>query len=315
MLRYLGTRLITAAITLLGVSLLVFFAMRLVPGGYVTAMLGPSAATQPELVAQLEARYGLDDPLLVQYGVWLKNAVQGDFGESLGTRASVSAEIARRAGVTIELTLLATLFSLLIGIPAGVLAAVKRSSATDVATRSVSLLGLSIPDFVLGTLLIYLVSTRQLGLPVSGYIPFSDDPAGHVKSLILPVLSLGMITTAIVMRITRSSVIETLAEPYVVMARAKGLHPRTVARRHVIRTALIPTATIVGINMGYLLSGAVIIEEIFSLPGLGRYAYQGILNRDYPIAQATILVGTLMFVLANLIVDVLYVFLDPRIRY
>jgi peptide/nickel transport system permease protein len=315
MLRYLGTRFVTAAITLLGVSLIVFFAMRIVPGGFVSAMLGAQAASQPELVAQIEEQYGLNDPLLVQYGIWLRNAVQGDFGESLGTRSSVSAEIQRRASVTIELTVLATLFSLLVGIPLGVLAAMKRTSATDVITRSFSLLGLSIPDFVLGTLLIYFVSTRHIGLPVSGYISFNEDIVGHFKSLLLPVLSLGMITTAAVMRVTRASVIETLNEPYVVTARAKGLHPRAVARRHVIRTALIPTVTIVGINMGYLLSGAVIIEEIFSLPGLGRYAFQGILNRDYPIAQGTILVGALLFVVTNLVVDLVYALLDPRIRY
>ena len=154
-----------------------------------------------------------------------------------------------------------------------------------------------------------------MGLPVSGYIPVREDFIGHVKSMILPTISLGIVITAVVMRVTRASVAEVLSEPYIQAARAKGLHPRAVAWRHVMRAALIPTVTIIGINMGYLLSGAVIIEQIFSLPGLGRYALQGILGRDYPVAQGTVIAGALMFILANLIVDTTYAYLDPRIKY
>lgn len=315
MLRYVARRLVIAVITIFGVATIVFFVMRIVPGGIVEALGGPAVARSPELYAQLEKKYGLDRPLIAQYGIWLRNALQGDLGESLGTRASVSSEITRRAGVTIELTALATLLSLVIGVPVGILAAMRRASAGDVVSRSVALVAFSVPDFVLGTLLIYLVSTRGLGLPVSGYIPASENLTGHLKSMTLPTLSLGMITTAVIIRVVRSSVLEVLSEPYVVTARAKGLHPRVVVRRHVLRAALIPTVTIVGINVGYLLSGAVIIEELFSLPGLGRYAYQGIINRDYPVAQATVLVGALMFVLANLAADLLYAVLDPRIKY
>jgi peptide/nickel transport system permease protein len=313
--RYVATRIMTALITTLGVATIVFIAMRLVPGGFVQALLGPNAVQQPEVVAAMEKRYGLDQPLIVQYALWLGNAVQGDLGESLRMRTPVSAEIIRRSGVTIELTLLATLMSLVFGIPAGAVAALRRNSRVDIGTRVVSLIGLSIPDFVLGTLLIYVVSTRHLGLPISGYIAPSEDLAGHFRSMLLPTVTLGLITTSVVMRVMRSSMVEVLGEPYVVTALSKGLHPRTVAFHHVLRAALIPTVTIVGINMGYLLGGAVIVEELFSLPGLGRYALTGILNRDYPVAQGTVIVGALMFVFANLAADLAYAYLDPRIKY
>ena len=313
--RYVATRIITALITTLGVATIVFVAMRLVPGGFVQALLGPNATQQPEVVAAMEKRYGLDQPIIVQYGLWLGNAVRGDLGVSLRMQTPVSAEIVRRSGITIELTLLATLMSLVIGIPAGVVAALRRYSPADIGTRVVSLIGLSIPDFVLGTLLIYVVSTRHLGLPISGYIAPSEDLGGHLRSMVLPTVTLGLITTSVVMRVMRSSMVEILGEPYVVTAHSKGLHPRTVALNHVMRAALIPTVTIVGINMGYLLGGAVIVEELFSLPGLGRYALTGILNRDYPVAQGTVIVGALMFVFANLAADLAYAYLDPRIKY
>jgi len=313
--RYVATRIVTALITALGVATIVFVAMRLVPGGFVQALLGPNTVQQPEVVAAMEKRYGLDQPLIVQYGLWLGNALRGDLGESLRMRTPVSTEIVRRSGITIELTVLATLMSLVFGIPAGVVAALRRNSRVDIGTRVVSLIGLSIPDFVLGTLLIYVVSTRHFGLPISGYIAPSEDLVGHLRSMVLPTVTLGLITTSVVMRVMRSSMVEILGESYVVTAHSKGLHPRTVALNHVLRAALIPTVTIVGINMGYLLGGAVIVEELFSLPGLGRYALTGILNRDYPVAQGTVIVGALMFVFANLAADLAYAYLDPRIKY
>lgn len=315
MARFLVTRVFFAVVALLGISLIVFVAMRLVPGGFATAMLGPQGAQQPELVQQLNERYGLNDPLLVQYGTWLKNVLRGDFGESLGTHSSISYELTRRARVTIELALLATLVSVGFGVPMGIVAATKRGTITDAGVRGLGLLFLSIPDFVLGTLLIYFVSTRHIGLPVSGFVPLSESLIGNLKSMFLPVVSLGLITTAVVMRVTRASVAEVLNEPYIVTARAKGLSSGAVTLRHVLRGALIPVVTIVGINIGFLLSGAVIIEEIFALPGLGRYALQGISRRDYPVAQATVVLGAFMFVLSNLVVDLCYAWIDPRIRF
>lgn len=315
MLRYVARRIAIAILTVFGVSLIVFFTMRIVPGGIVETLGGPSVVQSPGLYARLQHKYGLDKPLVVQYGLWLRNALRGDLGESLGTRASVSHEIVHRIGVTTELTLLATLLSVLVGVPAGVFAAMRRGSIPDVATRSIALVGFSVPDFVLGTVLIWFVSTRHIGLPVSGYVPPSDGIGAHLRSMLLPTISLGVIITAVVLRVVRASVAEVLAEPYVVTARAKGLHPNLVARRHVLRAALIPLITIVGINTGYLLSGAVIIEELFSLPGVGRYAYQGIINRDYPVAQGTVIAGALLFILANLVADLLYAVVDPRIKY
>lgn len=315
MARFLTTRIITALITILGVATIVFVMMRLIPGGIVEALAGPAVVQSPEQVARIKAEHGLDKPLIVQYGLWLGNAVQGDFGVSLGAQTPVLPEIIRRTGLTVELAVLATIVSVVVGVPAGMIAAMRGNTGVDTAVRVIALIGLSVPEFVLGTLLIYFVSTRDLGLPISGYIPIREDVIGHVKSMILPTVSLGIVITAVVMRVTRASVAEVLSEQYVMAARAKGLHPRIVAWRHVMRAAMIPTVTIIGINMGYLLSGAVIIEQIFSLPGLGRYALEGILGRDYPVAQGTVVVGALMFILANLIVDATYAFLDPRIKY
>src|SRR5215213_5448590 len=315
MFRYLVKRILLAIVTTFGVATIVFISMRLVPGGFAQALLGANAARSPEVVEAIEERFGLDEPVTVQYWYWLRNAAQGDFGLSLRMNTPVSDEIVRRLKVTLELTGLATLMSVALGIPAGVFAALRRNSLGDVATRFIALAGLSVPDFVLGTLLIYAVARWHLGLPVSGYVSFSEDPIKHFKGMLLPTITLGIITTSIVTRVTRSSVIEVLNEPYVVTARAKGLHPRIVAQRHVLRAALIPTVTIVGINTGYLLGGAVIVEELFSLPGLGRYALTGILNRDYPVAQGAVIVGALMFIAANLIADLTYAFLDPRIKY
>jgi peptide/nickel transport system permease protein len=315
MLRYLVRRLLFAAVTTFGVATIVFISMRLVPGGFAQALVGANAARSPEIVRAIEERFGLDEPVIVQYWYWLRNAVQGDFGESLRMNTPVSDEIVRRLKVTLELTGLATLMSIVLGVPLGVFAALRRNSLSDVATRLVSLAGLSVPDFVLGTLLIFAVARWHLGLPVSGYVSISEDWVRHFKGMFLPTVTLGVIITAVVMRVTRASVIEVLNEPYVVTARAKGLAPKIVALRHVLRTALIPVVTIVGINTGYLLGGAVIVEELFSLPGLGRYALTGILNRDYPVAQGTIIVGAMLFIVANLIADLTYALLDPRIKY
>ena len=315
MLRYIARRAVISVLTVFGVATIVFAVMQVIPGGAVSALAGPQAARDPETRAALERQYGLDKPLVTQYGIWVKNAVQGDFGRSITTRAPVADEIVRRVGITGELTLLATIVSIVVGIPVGVFAALRRNSPADGATRLLSLAWFSIPDFVLGSLLIYWVSTRGIGLPVSGYIPLREDVVGHFKSMALPTLSLSLITTAVVIRVIRSSVVEVLSEPYVTTARAKGLHARVVTGRHVVRTALIPTVTIIGINVGYLLSGAVLIEQIFSLPGLGRYALQGISNRDLPVIQGAVVVGATAFVLTNLLVDLVYSLVDPRIRY
>lgn len=313
--RYIVTRTVMAFITILGVATIVFVLMRLIPGGIVQTLSGPSVAQRPELVERIKEHYGLNQPLIVQYGIWLRNAVQGDLGTSLSTGLPITGEIVRKARLTTELATLATLVSLVVGVPIGMLAALRPNSPVDSAVRVTALVGLSVPDFILGTLVIFFVSTHALGLPISQYVSWSEDPLGHLRSMVLPTLVLSVGITAVVMRVIRASMLDVLNEPYVVTARAKGLRERIVTRRHVMRAALIPTVTIVGINMGYLLSGAVIVEQLFSLPGLGRFALQGILGRDYPVAQATVVVGAFMFILANLVTDVLYGLLDPRIKY
>lgn len=305
----------TAFITILGVATIVFVLMRLIPGGIVEALAGPSVSQQPELVEAIKDKYGLNEPLVVQYGIWLGNALRGDLGESLGTGRPIMEEILRKGRITIELATLATIVSIVVGVPLGMLAAFRANSPIDGGVRVSALVGLSIPDFVLGTLLIYFVSTWGLGLPISQYVSWSDSPVGHLKSMALPTFVLSVSITAVVMRVIRASMLDVRNEAFVVTARSKGLQERHVTTRHVMRAALIPTVTIVGINLGYLLSGAIIVEELFSIPGLGRYALQGILGRDYPVAQATVVVGTLMFVLANFVTDILYAFLDPRIKY
>ena len=313
--RYIATRAVVALVTILGVATIVFVLMRLIPGGIVQALAGPSVAQQPELVERIKEQYGLNQPLVVQYGIWLGHALHGDLGTSLSTGLPITDEIVRKARLTIELATLATLVSLVVGVPVGMLAALRPNSPIDSVIRVTAVFGLSIPDFVLGTLVIFFVSTHALGLPISQYVSWTEDPLGHLRTMILPTLVLSVGITAVVIRVIRASMLDVLNEAYVVTARAKGLRERTVTRRHVMRAALIPTVTIVGINMGYLLSGAVIVEQLFSLPGLGRFALQGILGRDYPVAQATVVVGTFMFILANLATDILYGFLDPRIKY
>ncbi len=314
MRRFVITRLITALFTVLGVATIVFITLHLIPGNFEDAYFISRPRTE-ENVAALKKRLGLDRPLPVQYFAWLGNAIRGDLGESLRNRRDIGPDLIDRARVTIELTLLATLFSVVVGVPAGVLAARWRGSTRGVGMQVASVVGLSIPDFVMATLLIYLVSTRGLGLPVSGYIFPSDDFLGHLKSMILPSFTLGFITTAIVMRITRSSVLEAQAEPFVTTAYAKGLNQRVVARRHILRNALIPVVTVIGINLGYLLGGAIIVEEIFSLPGVGRYALAALRSRDYTAAQGAVVLAAALFVTVNFIVDIVYAYLDPRIQY
>ncbi len=313
MTRFILVRIATSILTIWGVATLVFIALHFVPGGFAEVLLGASAT--PEVIERMNAKFGLDKPVPVQYGYWFFNALQGDLGTSLRSHNSVVSEIFRRSQVTVELTLLSTLFSIIVGVPAGIFAARRRGSPLAVAVQGLSVAGLSIPDFVLGTILIYFVSTQGIGLPVSGYVPPGEDLLGHFYSMVLPTLTLGSITTAIVARVTRSSVLEILSEQYVTTARSKGLRDWLVIRRHVLRNALIPTVTVVGVNVGYLLSGAVIVEQLFSLPGIGRYALQGVLSRDYPVAQGAVLLGATLFVSVNFIVDMIYAYLDPRIRY
>lgn len=313
MLRYIIRRFLALILVLFGISIVVFLLVHLVPGDVVSVLMGPR--TSPEQREALRKIFGLDDPLYVQYWHWLRGVLQGDLGDSLRTGQPVLAQIIDRFGVTLELTSLALLLALAIGIPAGIIGAVKQYSKIDFAVTVFALAGLSIPEFLLGTLLILLLSLKWRLLAPSGYVPFSEDPMQNLKLMIMPAVALGMGSASYITRMTRSSVLETLRQDYIRTAYAKGLRGSAIVIGHALKNALIPIVTVIGIQLGYLLGGAVIIEAIFSVPGVGRYALDGINMRDYPVVQGTVLFVTVVFVSINLVVDILYAYLDPRIRY
>ncbi len=315
MLGFLIRRLATVVVpTLLGISILVFGAMHLIPGSFVDVAIGIGPEVSDEQREAIAARYGLDAPLPVQYLRWLGNLLQGDLGDSLRSGSPVTGEIASRLPATLELALLATVVSLVIAIPAGIVAAVNRDGPWDIVLRMIGLLGLSVPNFLIATFLVLLISTRWPVLPTTGFIPLGEDVVGNLKSLTLPAISLGALLAASAMRMMRSSVLEELGKDYLMVARAKGLSSRVVVMRHAVRNALVPVITVVGIQTGYLLGGTVIVEQIFSIPGIGRLALDAVLQRDYPVVQGTTLFIAAAFVAMNTLADVVYGLVDPRIR-
>ena len=315
MVGFLARRIITVFLpTLLGISLLVFFAMRLIPGSFVDVMIGLSGEVSDEQRAQIAASYGLDEPLPLQYLRWLGNILTGDMGNSLRTGQPVAQSILDRLPITLELTLLATIVSLLLAIPAGILAAVNRGGPIDVVIRLLALIGLSVPNFLIATLLILFISTKWQVLPTTGFVGIEHGLWPNLKSIILPSIALGALLAASIMRMTRSSVLEELGKEYLTVARAKGLSSKAVVMRHAVRNALVPVITVVGIQTGYLLGGTVIVEQIFAIPGIGRLALDAVSQRDYPVVQGTTLFIAAAFVFMNLVTDVVYGFVDPRIR-
>ena len=313
MVRYIAGRLLGAVPVLLGVSLVAFLLVRLVPGDPVTAMLGAQYSEPQALV--LRERYGLDRPLPVQYAIWLGRVARGDLGRSVFTRQPVRAAIAQRLPVTLELTAIGLLFAFAVGVPLGTLAAVRPGGVADGAARVLGLFGISVPGFWLATLLILLLSLKLNLLPSGRFVPLTTDALANLRHMLLPGLALGTAVAAVVMRTTRSAVLEVIGQDYVRTARAKGLAGRVVVARHVLRNAMVPVVTVVGLQAGYMLGGSVVIEQVFSLPGLGRLALQAINNRDYALLQGTILFVAVAFVLINLAVDMLYGILDPRIGH
>ena len=315
MLTFLLRRLLTVVLpTLFGVSLLVFSVMRLIPGDFVDILIGVGPDVSQAQRDQIARSYGLDQPLPVQYLRWLGNTLQGDLGRSLQSGRPVRAEIAARVPVTLELAALATLFSLVVALPAGLLSAVRRNGVVDVVARFVALIGLSIPNFLLGTLLILFIALRWPVLPTNGFVPLSEGLWPNLRSLILPSISLGALLAAAVMRMTRSALLEELGREYLTVARAKGLAGRAVVLGHAFRNALIPVVTVVGIQTGYLLGGTVIVEQLFAIPGIGRLALDAVFARDYPLVQGTTLFVAAVFVLVNLLTDLIYSLIDPRVR-
>ncbi len=315
MQRYLSQRLLALLPTLLGVSILVFIAIRLIPGDIISATLGTEAGMLTETQrAALERYYGLDQPPLQQYFVWLGEALRGNLGHSVRHGQPVLQLILSRFPLTLELALLSVLLALLTGLPLGLLAALRHNTWLDLAGRLFALLGLAIPNFLLGTMIIFILSVGFNILPNAGdYVKLHEDPLRNLQQLFFPALTLGFAFGASVMRMTRSSLLEVLREDYVRTARSRGLPERSVILRHSLRNALIPVLTLIGIELGYLLGGAFIVEQIFALPGLGRLTINAIGQREYALVQGVALFVALTFLLLNLFIDLLYALIDPRI--
>ena len=305
MLRFLARRVALTIPVLLGVATLVFSLIHLIPGDPAQAMLGESASRED--VAELRSRLGLDRPLLEQYGTFLRDAIRGDLGRSLRTSQPVTSAILERMPATIELAAAAMLVAVGVAIPLGIAAAVWRGTSLDHAATTVSLLGISIPNFWLGPLLAIVFSIELGWLPVSG--------RGTWANLVLPAVSLGAALAAILARMTRATLLEELREPYVIAARARGASRVRAVVRHAFRNSLIPVITLIGLQFGAVLTGAVITETIFSWPGIGRLLIQSIGFRDYPLVQGCILLIAVTYVAMNLVTDLLYGLVDPRIRY
>ncbi len=311
--QYLARRLLVAIPSLLIASLIVFTLPRLIPGDVVVLMLEEKAYARD--LEELRAKLGLDRPLHVQYLEWVGRVGRGDLGESLWTRRPVVEELARRLPVTLELGALATAFAILVALPVGVLAAARQDTASDYAARSAAVLGLSVPGFWLATLAIVLPAIWWGWRPVSGFVEFTRDPLAHVGQLVLPALILGIASAAALMRLTRGMLLEALRQDYVRTAWSKGLRETVIVLKHGLKNALIPVVTVLGIQVAQIIGGTVVIESIFGLPGMGRFLFDAITHRDYPVIQAINLVVASVIVLVNLAVDGLYAALDPRVRY
>jgi peptide/nickel transport system permease protein len=333
MLRFVVRRLLLLVPIMIGLSLLVFLWIHALPGSPANALLGERAT--PESVAEFRHQYGLDKPVYEQYFAWVKTTLKGDFGYSIEDRRTVTSDFWERFPSTVELAFSAMLVATLLGIPLGFIAAKRYGTWLDHTSLVASLIGISIPVFFLAIILKYIFAVRLHWLPTVGRIsPLIDTPHPTnfyvldaiierdwsalwdvIKHLILPAVALGAIPMAIVARITRASVLDVQNEDYVRTAQAKGLAPRVVDRRHVLRNALLPISTIVGLQVGFRLSGAILTETVFARPGVGTWLYSAISYRDYPVLEAGILFLSIVFVLVNLLVDISYAIINPRIRY
>ncbi len=329
----MGRRILQIIPVLLGVSIIVFFMVRAIPGDPAQIILGQTA-TQ-EQVQQLRVQMGLDKPVIVQYGLFLQDAATGDLGKSIVTGRPVTTELLVRFPATLELTAFAMIIAVVVGVPVGVISAVKQYSILDKITSVFALAGISMPIFWLAMILVVIFTVNLGLLPFPGRLSggtsvtaltglvlvdslLTGNFAGFwdgLKHLILPAAALGTIPMAIVMRMTRSSMLEVMGEDYVRTARAKGVVPWRVVFKHALRNAMLPTVTVIGLQVGILMGGAIITETIFSWPGVGQIAYESVNRRDYAMIQGVVLYGATLFVLVNLLVDVLYAVLDPRVRY
>lgn len=310
--RFLARRVLYSLVVLIGVLVVVFALVQLVPGDPVRIALGTRYT--PEAYEALRSASGLDRPLIVQFFSYLGNALTGDLGVSFRNGDPVTATLLDRLPATVSLGLVGIVIALLIAVPAGIWSALREGRVSDTIVRITSQFGVSVPDFWLGILLIALFSSTLGWLPTSGYRPLFDDPLGWLRHIILPGLTVGLVAAAILTRYIRSAVLEVAAMGYVRTARSKGLPPQVVTMRHTVRNALVPILTITGIQLATILGGVIVVEVVFAWPGLGRLVYNAVAARDYPVIQGAVLLMAALFLLINLIVDVLYAVVDPRIR-
>lgn len=313
MLGFIGRRVLIAIPTIFVISVFVFMLQKLLPGDPVLALAGEDR--DPETLAALRELYRLNDPLVVQYAHWLGNALRGDLGISLRTNQPVTELMLAKLPVTFQLAVMALIFAVGIGIPMGILSAVRKGTWLDYIANFVALSGLSIPNFWLGILLILLVSVNLGWLPASGYRAFSVDPVRSIETMLMPAFVLGTALAATLMRHTRSAMLTVLKSDYVRTARAKGLRERVVILKHALRNALVPVVTVSALLFGELLAGAVLTEQIFSIPGFGKLVVDAVFNRDYAVVQGIVLVTSIGFIFMNILADTLYIVLNPRLRY
>jgi len=313
MTRIILRRLLVAVPTLILVSMLVFTLQKLLPGDPVLTMAGEER--DPAVLEYLREKYRLNDPVPMQYLAWMGQVVQGDFGVSLRTDAPVTELIAQKLPVTIQLAAMAMVFALLIGIPAGIIAAVRKGTAVDYGANILALSGLSIPNFWLGIMLILLVSVEWRLLPASGYVPPSQDLWLSLKTMLMPAFVLGNALAATLMRHTRSAMLGVLRSDYIRTARAKGLLGPAVVLKHAFRNALVPIVTLVTLLFGELLAGAVLTEQVFTIPGFGKLIVDAVFNRDYAVVQGVVLCTAIGFIAMNLLADTLYILINPRLRH
>jgi peptide/nickel transport system permease protein len=313
MLRYIGRRILIAIPTLIIVSILVFALQKLLPGDPVLTMAGEER--DPQVLAFLREKYRLDDPIPVQYFAWIGSALTGNLGISLRTDIPVLDLILSKLPVTLELAIMAMIVALAIGIPTGIISAVKKGTTVDYTANVIALSGLSIPNFWLGIMLIMLISVRWQLLPASGYVPPTEDLWLNIKTMLMPAFVLGTGLAASLMRHTRSAMLGVMRSDYIRTARAKGLLSRKVILKHALRNALVPIVTLSTLLFGELLAGAVLTEQIFTIPGFGKLIVDAVFNRDYAVVQGVVLCTAVGFIFMNLLADVLYVLVNPRLRH
>ena len=310
---YLLRRVLAVIPVMIIVATLAFVLIHLAPGDPASVIAGPYAA--PDDVAKLRGQLGLDEPLPMQLMHWYGRLLTGNLGDSIFLRRPVTEAVLERIEPTLLLTIWGTLIAVLLGVPAGIVSARYHNSAVDQSLMGLALLGLSIPNFLLGLLMILVFGVWLGWLPVAGYVPLDEGLWRNTRSLLMPSISLGLVQSALIARITRSSMLDVLREQYIVSGRAKGLDERTVVYKHALKNAIIPTLTVIGITFALLVGGAVVIETVFNIPGLGRLIISAVLRRDYPVIQGVVLLIAVSYTLINLLVDLAYLAIDPRIRY